>query len=69
MKTKILILMMFGLAVASCSKGPHVDTFHRDSVKYACYYSPSIWQAQRTIAICETEKECNDICAKLPQNQ
>lgn len=63
---RTVIFLSLTLALPGCSKGAHVDTFHRDMVKYACYYSDSIWRQDRRIAVCDNEKECNDICAKLP---
>lgn len=50
------------LALPACSKGSHVETKQVMITKYSCQFSPSIWQADRRIALCETESECNKIC-------
>jgi len=65
MKAALLVIML--LFLVSCSKGPHVDIYQRTMVQYACYYSDSIWKADRRVAICPTEQECNEICSKLPR--
>ena len=67
MKIKLLVLLACAFSFSDCSKGPHVDSYSQASytLKYACYYSDSVFKTNRRIAICDTEAECNQICAKL----
>jgi hypothetical protein len=70
MKYLLPVLALCAL-LASCSKGAHVDTVtiqQPSKLQYRCQYSPSRWQADRTIAMCDTEKECSEICAKFPRD-
>ena len=63
-------LLVLGLFLGGCSKGPHVASSQECGaykVKYRCDYSNSVWQTNRTIAICDTQEECNKICATLIQ--
>lgn len=60
---KFLLLPL--LLLTGCSKGGHVQSYRVDVTMYACYYSPSIWQADRRVAVCRTEEECNNICQNL----
>lgn len=61
------VFIIFCLALPSCSKGPHVDAYQIAVTKYACKYSPSIFRSDRNVAVCDTQEECNKVCATLPQ--
>lgn len=58
MKYLIFACLLF----AGCSKGPHVSMKTMYMSKYVCYYSDSVWKADRVLAMCETEQECNEVC-------
>lgn len=60
-------LVLLALALSGCSKGPHVSVQPVYVTKYACWYSDSVFRADRRVAICDTEAECNAICEKLPK--
>ena len=61
-------LMLVVVAGCSCSVGPHVTHRQIDMpsvLKYECVYSDHWYTWDRTIALCDTQSECNDTCAKL----
>lgn len=62
-----LLLLAVMMVVASCSlnTGPHVTYGHVDVLKYYCNYSDHWYSQDRTIAMCDTQQECNDKCAAL----
>ncbi len=71
MKHTIFGILAVCLLASGCSKGAHVDTvqiMQPQILKYRCSYSPSRWQADRVIALCDSEKECSEICAKFPRD-
>lgn len=64
--TRAALLALLALAAApACRKGPHVDvtTVTTTATKYRCSYSESVWQSDRTLAICDTAEECVKACA------
>ena len=61
------LIVACSLSFFGCSKGPHGSQFQANQTKYQCEYAASFWQVNRTIAICDTQAECNEICSKLLQ--
>ena len=64
-----LLAILAMLALGGCRKGPHVEptTVTIYQTKFKCDYSDSVLKADRTVALCDTQAECNAICAGLPR--
>lgn len=60
---RILMFLSFFL-LQGCTLGYHVGYTMISMTKFQCRYSPSIFIADRVIAMCATEDECNKICAE-----
>lgn len=59
-------LLALLLAGCSCNVGPHVGTetiIQPNTLKYTCKVSDHWYTWDRVLAYCDTQKECNDICA------
>jgi hypothetical protein len=67
MPTKTLMFVVLMLSLSACSRGPHVSNESYIQYRWVCLYSPTIFNSDRTVAVCDTEKECNEICSKLPR--
>lgn len=57
-------LFAISLSLPACSRGSHVEPVRVEVTKYSCQFSPSLFQADRRIALCETEEACTKICAE-----
>ena len=53
------------LLLAACRRGPHVTEKRVMVTMYACSDSGSVWHIDRTVAVCATVQECNEVCARL----
>lgn len=63
--------ILFCLLLAGCSLnvGPHVRATQILVTKYVCEYSDSYTSQDRTLAYCDTQQECNEICAKFMEKK
>lgn len=61
MITKSLTLGIV-LTLPACTSGSHVEQIQVMTTKYSCSFSPNRWTADRRIALCESEAECNKVC-------
>jgi hypothetical protein len=61
MITKTITLAAL-ISLPACTRGSHVEPIQITITNYSCQYSPSIFQADRRIAICPTMEECSKIC-------
>ncbi len=59
--------LMLMLLLGGCRRGPHVDTVEVNVTKYRCKTSASRWVGEQTVALCDSQAECNAICAGLPR--
>lgn len=61
----LLVLALLVASTSACRRGPHVTPLNVNVTMYQCATSDTWHQAERTIAICASYQECNDICANL----
>lgn len=64
-----VIPVVFLLTLPACSKGSHVEPVQIPVTKYSCQFSPSIFQKDRRIAICDSQDECSKICEANRQKE
>lgn len=69
-------ILAFCLLTAGCGKGAYVTTadfvvsdVKTTALKYECRVSRSIFLIDRTVAICDTEKECREICLNYGERE